>query len=247
MSERAPYSRVYWSVMDDAKFDGIREDVRLFGSWSLLLVVADMAHPVPAYLPRTVPKGAVTRLSECGLIDLLAGHRYRIHGLDAERTRRRVAATRLDPTGPQERPKRDPDGQQAKQSKDEAEQRRAEADARDPDDGRVDLEAFLVIRRHAPSPAQRRVLDGVLDRHDQTGPQWAADVMYRNPEDPIGAVIEADKTWRAERIAEAQSAEKPKPKHRASNGLPEATRDLLDHWATEKKAELKEKKTGATA
>lgn len=236
MSERAPYSRVYWSIMDDAKFDGIREDVRLFGSWSLLLVVADMAHPVPAYLPRTVPKAAIVRLSDCGLIDLLDGHRYRIHGLDAERTRRRIAATNKDPKGTHEGPERDPDGEQAKQSKDEAEHRRAEADARDPDDGRVDLEAFLVIKRHVPTPAQRRVLDGVMDRHDQTGPQWAADVMYRHPDDPIGAVIEEDKAWRTERIAEAQASEKPKPKIRRRHSVPQSTRELLEEWA--KKTEL---------
>jgi hypothetical protein len=83
-----PYSRVYWSVMDDPKFDGIREDMRLFGSWSLLLVVADMAHPAPAFVPPMVPKSAVARLSEAGLIDLLGGQRYRIHGLASEREKR---------------------------------------------------------------------------------------------------------------------------------------------------------------
>jgi hypothetical protein len=28
MSDRAPYSRVYWEVQFDSKFDGIREDIR---------------------------------------------------------------------------------------------------------------------------------------------------------------------------------------------------------------------------
>jgi hypothetical protein len=88
----APYSRVYWSVMDDPKFDGIREDVRLFGSWTLLLLVADMAHPAPAFIPRTIPRAAVERLSEAGLVDVMDGHRYRIHGLTAERGRRSEAA-----------------------------------------------------------------------------------------------------------------------------------------------------------
>src|SRR5688572_16256060 len=78
--------------MDDPKFDGIREDVRILGSWTLLLLVADMAHPAPAFIPRTVPKTAVDRLSEAGLVDLLDGHRYRIHGLTAERGRRSEAA-----------------------------------------------------------------------------------------------------------------------------------------------------------
>ena len=83
-----PYSRIYWCVMDDTKFDGIREDVRLFGSWSLMLVVADMAWPAPAFVPPAVPPRALASLVDCGLIDLLTGRRYRVHGLDAEREKR---------------------------------------------------------------------------------------------------------------------------------------------------------------
>ena len=86
--ERAPYSRVYWSVLDDAKFDAVRSDMRHFGSWCLMLVLADMSYPSPAFVPPTVPRRSLTALADSGLIDLLAGSRYRIHGLDAERTRR---------------------------------------------------------------------------------------------------------------------------------------------------------------
>jgi hypothetical protein len=238
VSERAPYSRVYWSVMDDEKFDGIREDCRLFGAWSLLLVIADMSHPAPAYVPRTIPKAAVTRLSEVGLIDLLDGYRYRLHGLDAERERRRVLATTRGPDGTRTVPGREANGYQAKQSRDEAEQRRDEATREEPD-GRADLEAFLLLTRRAPTPRQRKLLDGLADRHDLTGPQWAADIMLRHPDDPIGAVIEADKAWRAERIAAAQAAEKPTPKPHRPRGLPESTRELIEHWAASAKAEAK--------
>jgi len=91
MADR-PYSRVYWSVMDDEKFDGIREDVRHFGSWTILLIVADMAHPAPAFLPTTVPKASVRALSACGLIDLLSGGRFRVHGLASERGMRSDSA-----------------------------------------------------------------------------------------------------------------------------------------------------------
>ena len=86
--ERRPYSRVYWEVMDDPMFDGIREDVRLFGSWSLLLVVGDMAYPSPAYIPRTVPKATFARLKECGLVEELSGHRFRVRGMVKERETR---------------------------------------------------------------------------------------------------------------------------------------------------------------
>ena len=87
-----PYSRVYWSVLEDPKFDTIRGDVRLFGSWALMLVVADMAWPVPAFVPPSVPKAAIEQLAQCGLIDLLPGHLFRVHGLAAERERRSHSA-----------------------------------------------------------------------------------------------------------------------------------------------------------
>ena len=83
-----PYSRIYWSVMDDTKFDDIRADMRHFGTWSLMLVVADMAYPAPAYIPPTAPKRSVQALVDAGLVDLLPGFRFRVHGLDAERGRR---------------------------------------------------------------------------------------------------------------------------------------------------------------
>lgn len=92
MSDRAPYSRVYWSVMDDAKFDGIREDCRLMGAWTILLIVADMAWPAPAFHPPTIPKAAMSKLVEAGLVDSLSGGRFRIHGLHAERGRRSETA-----------------------------------------------------------------------------------------------------------------------------------------------------------
>jgi hypothetical protein len=117
--------------MEDAKFDGIREDPRLFGAWALLLIAADMSHPSPAYLIPTVPRASVTRLAEAGLIDLLDGFRYRVHGLDAERERRRTAATTRGPSGDRPVPVRDPLADQAKQSK--AETSRAQA-PRDPAD-----------------------------------------------------------------------------------------------------------------
>ena len=83
-----PYSRVYWRVLDDPKFDAIRGDMRHFGSWTLMLLVADMAHPAPAFVPSSVPKRSLDALTAAGLVDLLAGGLYRVHGLAAERTRR---------------------------------------------------------------------------------------------------------------------------------------------------------------
>lgn len=110
MTDRAPYSRVYWSVLQDEKFDAIRSDMRHLGSWCLMLVIADMAHPAPAFVPPTVSRKSLEALTQAGLVDLLSGFRYRIHGLDAERERRAASASRpgpkRDPVGTQTGPER---------------------------------------------------------------------------------------------------------------------------------------------
>jgi hypothetical protein len=113
MSERAAYSRVYWSIVDDPKFASIYDTDAHLAAWLRLLLIADQAHPASAHLPVTVRKSSVTELARVELIDLLPGGRYRVHGLDAERARRREAATRRPdrvPDAPQPGPNRDPDG-----------------------------------------------------------------------------------------------------------------------------------------
>lgn len=104
-------------------------------------------------------------------------------------------------------------------------------------DRRADLDAFELIKHRAPSLRQRQLLDAILDRHDLTGPAWAADVMLKHPDDPIGAVLEADREWRQARIAEAKSAERPKPTPRRPRGLPESTKEILAHWAATAKSD----------
>jgi hypothetical protein len=227
MSDRAPYSRVYWAINRDPKFVGIYGDDSTLALWLRLLITADALWPASAPLPRSAKKRPLEALVTAGLVDLEPDDFYRIHGLDDERGRRAAAARRGPdsppdpaPVAPQPGPKRDPSGYTDETRQDEL--RRDEHD-----DGRADLEAFLLVTRRAPTPRQRKLLDSLLDRHDLTGPQWAADIILRNPNDPIGAVIEADKAWRAERIAEAQAAEKPKPQPRRSRGLPQTTRDIL--------------------
>ena len=114
MSERAAYSRVYWSVVDDPKFVTIYDDDHHFAAWTRLLLIADQSHPASAHLPTNVRRASVRALSEAGLLDLQPGSRYRIHGLDAERGRRREAATHRAPApGPFASrlvPGRDPNG-----------------------------------------------------------------------------------------------------------------------------------------
>lgn len=83
-----PYCRVYWTVMSDEKFDGIRENPTHLGSWLTLLLVADMAWPAPAFLPPSVPKRIVDLLEHHELIEKLPGWRFKVRGLDAERAGR---------------------------------------------------------------------------------------------------------------------------------------------------------------
>ena len=104
MSERAPYSRVYWSILSDEKFSGVVTKPDLLGAWLLLLINADAIYPAPAFLPASVRRNHLAALVEAGLIDLYNGSMYRVHGLQAERERRSDAAR----TGP----KRDPSGSQ---------------------------------------------------------------------------------------------------------------------------------------
>jgi hypothetical protein len=103
------------------------------------------------------------------------------------------------------------------------------------EDDRADLEAFLLVRRRAPTAKQRKLLDEILARHDVTGPAWAADIILRHPDDPIGAVLEADRAWREQRIADAIKAEKPKPRAVRSGGLPASVRETLAAWSEAKK------------
>jgi hypothetical protein len=78
--------------MDDPKFDGIREDARLFGSWAILLLYADRGYPASIYRPPPVTPAAMKKLVACGLVDELPSRRYRIHGLAADREMRTQSA-----------------------------------------------------------------------------------------------------------------------------------------------------------
>jgi hypothetical protein len=112
MSDRAPYSRVYWTIRADDRLAGIYPDNHHLATWLRLLIAADMAWPAPADVPSTARKASVEYLAEAGVIELLAGGLFRFHGLDAERGRRRDAARRGpdgSPDGTQLGPKREAD------------------------------------------------------------------------------------------------------------------------------------------
>lgn len=93
-----PFSRLYWRLIDDEKFAEVYPDDHHFALWARLLMAAEMAWPASAALPFGARRASVDKLVEVGLVDLLPGNRYRIHGMDDEQGRRRPG-TRRDPDG----------------------------------------------------------------------------------------------------------------------------------------------------
>lgn len=81
-----PYSRVYWEAIDDPKFAHVWDDDHALAAWLRLLVAADMSYPASATLYHGVRRPALKALTDAGLVDMQSGGRYRIHGLDKERT-----------------------------------------------------------------------------------------------------------------------------------------------------------------
>lgn len=91
MSERAPYSRVYWTIRNDARLAAVYPSDANLAAWLRLLIAADMAWPAPADIPAGVNRRALRALEEAGVIEV-RGTMYTFHGLDTERGRRRDAA-----------------------------------------------------------------------------------------------------------------------------------------------------------
>jgi hypothetical protein len=89
MSDRAGnYSRVYWSIQTDPRFDGVRDvDARL-GLWLRLLLLAEKTYPSPAPIPSRTNRRNLAILVERGLIERVGRDEYIVHGLRAERVHR---------------------------------------------------------------------------------------------------------------------------------------------------------------
>lgn len=222
-----PHVRIYASV-----FDVIGEDDRALSWYVRLLFMAHAAHPAQAYLPR-VPRGVLATLSDAGLI-AVSGSRFTMSGVAKERSEVADLAHSAGGTVRAATAERDESGRFVSSQQEPApldtagpstvDSLRAREDDVRQDDGRDDVEAFVLVRRRAPSVGQRRVLDDILSRHDVTGPKWAADIILANPQDPIGAVIEADRKWREERKVVAIREERASAER---NRRPRGLRDPL--------------------
>jgi hypothetical protein len=70
--------------------------------------------------------------------------------------------------------------------------------------------AALIERIGTVTPAQVRVLDEIIGRHDENGPQWAAGLVEQCPigVDPLAHVMERDRAWQRDRRLTADAAER---------------------------------------
>jgi hypothetical protein len=123
-----PYARVYFRFIDD--HPAVYQDDRLLAPWLRLLIAAEGAYPASASVPRWCKKATIERLAKEGVIDILPGDRYRIHGLAKERERR------------------------TKQARDAANTRwgRQDADASDDSNAEPDADAYAVAPEDASEP-----------------------------------------------------------------------------------------------
>jgi hypothetical protein len=210
--------------MDDTLFDGIREDVRLFGSWSLLLVVADMAYPSPAYIPRTVPKVALSRLIECGLVEQLTGHRFRIRGMVKERDGRSGTGRNAAEVRWQNERNANALPSKAKQ------EHKQSTDARDSDDPAWLVAWWQIGRRRPPTAGQQKVINDFLRAFDVTGEKRLTRLFLDNPTDPIGAAMEDLRVFREKAKADAKADEDESAKRHAERKRSSGVDPKLRAW-----------------
>lgn len=87
-----PYSRVYWSIVDDPEFSDVFGDDAALACWLRLLLIADQAWPSSAHLPRSARTRPLDRLMKAGLVIIASGGRFHIRGMDEERGKRQQSA-----------------------------------------------------------------------------------------------------------------------------------------------------------
>lgn len=97
---------------------------------------------------------------------------------------------------------------------------------------REDVQALLDRGWAKVTRAQRRVLDEVLERHDVTGPGFAAEVIRATPEDadPLEAVMDADRRWQESqrRRADADEAAWEQTKADEARDSPERLAEIAE-------------------
>lgn len=215
MADGSKHVQVFYSIVNDGRFADVYPNPTNLGTWLQLLLVADAMYPADAPIPAYVNRRSYRVLVDAGLVEDAPHQHYRMHGLARLRGERSNSARNAAAMRWQSERNAEPMPSRAEQSIEEQSR-----DAREDDDGRLDLEAFLLVRHRAPTPAQRRFLDVYQDVFDQTGPERAERLILRHPDDPIGALKTDLEAFRRERSDAAAKAEAPKPKpNRRPSGL----------------------------
>ena len=94
MNDERKYVRLYYSVIDDPKFESIYGDDAAWAAYTRLLMLADSMWPASPPIPKSCKPAAFRKLVNETIVDVLPGGKFRIHGLDAERERRKESAVR---------------------------------------------------------------------------------------------------------------------------------------------------------
>jgi hypothetical protein len=87
-----PYSRLYWRVKADQRFEHAYSCDPCWAAYTRLLIEAEASYPSPASLPRSLRAHAKAQLAADGIIELQPHDCYTVHGLANERERRSSSA-----------------------------------------------------------------------------------------------------------------------------------------------------------
>jgi hypothetical protein len=85
------YVRVYYNDLI-RDYPEVWSDNDQLATWLRLLATADPMWPTPPELPRTVRSRPLAALVSASLVEIITTHRFRMKGMDAERSRRQDAA-----------------------------------------------------------------------------------------------------------------------------------------------------------
>lgn len=83
-----PYSRLYWRVKADERFEHVYSCDVCWAAYTRLLMDAEASYPSPASIPRHLKAHARTQLLDAGIIELRPHECFVVHGLQKERERR---------------------------------------------------------------------------------------------------------------------------------------------------------------
>lgn len=85
------FVRVYYDDLE-RDYPAIVADDGAYATWVRMLTATDKAWPGMPEVPRSAKAGQVRKLVNCGLVEMVSTHHFRIRGYDAERSKREQSA-----------------------------------------------------------------------------------------------------------------------------------------------------------